>query len=200
LDGQGGVEGALSRNSRQQLRRAMRAYGSDGSLTLEVASTPDQALRYFEALKALHIRSWTRRDKPHAFRHAFFETFHRALIVRGLADGSVRLIRVSAGGNPIGYLYNFRSGGTEYAYQSGFDDSDPDLRPGYVCHALAIEAAAAAGTKTYDFLAGANRLKQSFANENYLMSWMTLTQPTASFRAAAALGATARAIKSRFQG
>ena len=104
-----------------------------------MASTPDQALGYFDALKALHISSWTRRRKPHAFRHAFFETFHRALIARGVADGTVRLIRVNAGGSPIGYLYNFRYGGTEYAYQSGFDDSDPDLRPGYVCHALAIK-------------------------------------------------------------
>jgi hypothetical protein len=197
---QGGLEGGLSRNSRQQLRRAMRAYGPTGSLTLETACRPDQALGYFDALKALHIRSWTRRGKPHAFRHAFFEIFHRVLIARGVADGSVRLIRVSAGGDPIGYLYNFRYRGAEYAYQSGFEDSDPDLRPGYVCHALAIEAATAAGADTYDFLAGANRLKQSFANEQYVMSWTTLTQPTVSLRAAAAIGATAKAIKGGFQG
>jgi len=197
---QGGLEGGLSRNSRQQLRRAMRAYGPAGSLRLAAACTAEQALSYFDELKALHIRSWTRRGKPHAFRHAFFETFHRALIARGIADGSVRLIRVTAGGNPIGYLYNFRYGATEYAYQSGFEDSDSDLRPGYVCHALAIEAAAAAGADTYDFLAGSNRLKQSFGNQNYVMSWTTLTQPTMSLRAAAAFGATARAIKSRLQG
>ena len=73
------------------------------------------------------------------------------------------------------------------------------MRPGYVCHALAIEAAAT-GADTYDFLAGTNRLKQSFANENYLMSWTTLTLPTVPLRAAAALGATARAIKNRFRG
>lgn len=194
---QGSVEAALSRNSRQQLRRAKRAYGP---LSLHVAETPERALSYFEALKALHIRSWTRRGKPHAFRYPFFETFHRTLIARGVADGSVRLICVTAGGEPIGYLYNFRHGGTESAYQSGFEDSDPDARPGYVCHALAIENAAAAGIEVYDFLAGANRLKQSFASETYMMSWATLTRPTASLRAAAALGATARAIKSRLQG
>jgi len=199
VHGQGGLEDGLSRNSRQQLRRAMRAYGPGGSLKLDLACTPEQASSYFDSLKALHIRSWSRRGKSHAFRHAFFETFHRALIARGVADGSVRLIRVTAGGSPIGYLYNFRHGATEYAYQGGFDDSNAGLRPGYVCHALAIEAAAAGGADTYDFLAGANRLKQSFANENYVMNWTTLTQPTMSLRAAAAFGATARAIKSRFQ-
>ena len=197
---QGSVEAALSRNSRQQLRRAVRAYGPVGPLSLEIASTAERALSYFEALKAMHIRSWMRRGKPHAFRHPFFETFHRALIARGVADGSVRLICVSAGKEPIGYLYNFRQGGTEYAYQSGFEDSDPEMRPGYVCHALAIEHAAAAGVEIYDFLAGANRLKQSFANETYGMSWTTLTRPTTPLRAAAALGATGRAIKARLRG
>lgn len=194
---QGNVDGVLSRNSRQQLRRARRAYGA--SLGMHVASTTVQAFSYLEALKALHIRSWTRRGKPHAFRYPFFESFHRALIARGIEDGSVRLICVTANDNPIGYLYNFRHSGTEYAYQSGFDDADPDLRPGYVCHALAIEAAAAAGVHMYDFLAGPNRLKQSFANESYVMNWTTLTQPTLSLRTAAAFGSTARAIKSRFQ-
>ena len=193
---QGGVDAVLSRNSRQQLRRAMRAYDS---LAIHVAATTEAALSYFEALKALHIQSWTRRGKPHAFRYPFFERFHRALIARGIKDGSVRLICVTAGKDPIGYLYNFRDSGTEYAYQSGFEDADPDLRPGYVCHALAIEAAAADGVGTYDFLAGANRLKQSFANENYIMRWTTLTQPTLSLRTAAALGSTARAIKSRLR-
>jgi CelD/BcsL family acetyltransferase involved in cellulose biosynthesis len=197
---QGSVEAALSRNSRQQLRRAMRSYGPCGALSLDVAETPEQAVFYFEHLKALHIDSWTRRGKAHAFRYPFFETFHRALIARGVAEGCVRLICVRAGSEPIGYLYNFRHGGIEYAYQSGFEDSDPEKRPGYVCHALAIENAAVSGVEVYDFLAGANRLKQSFANETYRMSWATLTRPTTSLRAAAALGATARAIKTRLQG
>src|SRR4051812_41634681 len=147
----GGFEATLSRNSRQQLRRAFRDYGSPGSLAFDVARTAERALSYFDALKAFHVRSWTRRGKPHAFRHAFFETFHRALIARGVTDGSVRLICVTAAGQPVGYLYNFRYGATEYAYQSGFEDSDPDLRPGYVCHALAIEAAASEGAAVYDF-------------------------------------------------
>jgi len=182
LAGKGGFESALSRNSRQQLRRAIRDYRSLGELVCEEAPTIEHALVYFEALKELHIRSWNRRGKPHAFRYAFFEEFHRALIRRGVPERSVQLLRIAAGGRPIGYLYNFRHRGKIYAYQSGFDDSDPAFRPGYVSHALAIEAASAEGAEEYDFLAGSNRLKRSLAADNYIMSWCTLQQPKFKFR------------------
>src|SRR5262249_11908819 len=118
------VETTLSRNSREKLRRSLREYRTRGELIIEEASTLGSARSYFEALKDLHIRSWTRRGKPHAFRFPFFERFHRALIARGMSEGSVQLLRITAGGRPIGYLYNFRHRGRIYAYQSGFDDSD----------------------------------------------------------------------------
>jgi CelD/BcsL family acetyltransferase involved in cellulose biosynthesis len=106
------------------------------------------------------------------------------------------MLRISAGGRPIGYLYNFRHGASRYAYQSGFDDEDPAFRPGYVCHALAIEAAAAQGARGYDFLAGSNRLKETFGRENYVLSWCTLRQPKLRFRAEEA----ARAVVKRIAG
>ena len=191
---QGGFEASLSANARQQLRRAQRRYGEWGEIALDEAQTVEQALAYFDALKELHIRSWTRRGKSHAFCHPFFETFHRALIARGVPERSVQVLRISAGGRPIGYLYNFRHGARISAYQSGFEDGDPAFRPGYVCHALAIEAAAAEGAQEYDFLAGSNRLKETFGRENYVLSWCTLRQPKLKFRAEAAARAVAKRI------
>jgi len=45
-------------------------------------------------------------------------------------------------------------------YQTGLVlETDARLKPGLVCHALAIEHARAAGADTYDFLAGAQRYK-----------------------------------------
>src|SRR5262249_3079071 len=67
------LETTLSRNAREKLRRSLREYRTRGELIIEEASTLDAALSYFEALKDLHIRSWTRRGKPHAFRFPFFE-------------------------------------------------------------------------------------------------------------------------------
>jgi len=179
--GPGGVASAISANARQQLRRSLRDYGE--TAVLDRAGDVPAALAYFEGLKTLHIRSWTRRGRPHAFASPLFEKFHRALIAAGTDDGSVDLLRVQAHGRVIGYLYNFRRNGVVSSYQSGFDDEDPNLRPGYVCHALAIGHYARAGDSTYDFLAGTNRLKQSFGLERYELVWRCYRKPTLGFMA-----------------
>ena len=149
-----GFMSTLSRNSRQQLRRSMRAYERTGPLSIEAARDTQTALAFFAKMKEFHIRSWTRRGRQHAFASPFFETFHRSLICRGVGNGTVDLLRVSAGERTIGYLYNFLNAGTVSSYQGGFDDADGRMRPGYVCHALAITHYAANGMSSYDFLAG----------------------------------------------
>lgn len=174
---------ALSRNSRQQLRRSIRAYERKGVLSIEIARDTQSALAFFAQMRALHISSWTRRENRHAFSNPFFETFHRSLIRLGVANGTVDLVRVSAADRAIGYLYNFRHNGTVSSYQSGFDDVDRHLRPGYVCHALAIAHYAAAGLSSYDFLSGTNQLKQSFGPERYELFWYRLHRKTPLFRA-----------------
>lgn len=183
--GDGGVETLLSRNARQQLRRSMRSYEKDGPLGLDVAGDVTTALDYFSRLKDLHVRSWTRRGKRHAFDTPHFEIFHHALIEAGVADGSVQLLRIAAGDRVLGYLYNFCRAGVVSSYQSGFDDEDSALRPGYVSHALAIAHYAKAGFTCYDFLAGSNRLKETFGRERYELSWCRFRKPKAAFRAEA---------------
>lgn len=179
----GSVGSILSANSRQQLKRSMRVLAALGNLRLEAAKTVEDALDFFEGLKRLHIQSWTRRGQPHGFVNPFAERFHRKLIGCCMRDGGVELLRLSAGSRELGYLYNFRRNGVVYAYQSGFDDLDRRLRPGYVAHALAIERAALSGATCYDFMAGTNRLKQSFATARYVMRWYRLQRPLLRFRA-----------------
>jgi CelD/BcsL family acetyltransferase involved in cellulose biosynthesis len=178
-----GLQPWLTRNSRQRLRRSMRYYLQHGPFRVEEARTVEEAQSFFSALKALHIQSWIARGKHHAFRYPFFEEFHRALITSGLPNGSIQLMRFSAGDRVIGYLYNFCHGQRIYAYQSGFDHSDRAARPGYVSHALAIEHAARKGAESYDFLAGKNQLKQTFADEDYRMRWCTFRQVRLRFKA-----------------
>jgi len=178
--GPDGIAAVLSSNARQQLRRSMRDYGD--ALSLDRASDTVAALEYFGGLKDLHTRSWARRSRQHAFDNPFFEPFHRALIGVGMVESSVDLLRIRAGERVIGYLYNFRRNGVVSSYQSGFDDENPALRPGYVCHALAMAHYARAGERVYDFLAGANRLKQSFGTERYALTWCRHRKPTLAFR------------------
>ena len=186
----------LSSNARQQLRRAQRDYTQDGALAIAEARDAEEALAFFAALKALHVRSWQRRGQRHAFAAPYFEIFHRTLIERAFARGAVQLLRVSVERKALGYLYNFRHRGRIYSYQSGFDDADPKRRPGAVSHAMAIAHNAAAGAKVYDFLAGENRLKASFAMDHYELAWQVVRQPRLKYR----MESAARRAKQRVFG
>jgi CelD/BcsL family acetyltransferase involved in cellulose biosynthesis len=175
-DSGGELDPVLSTNARQQLRRALRHFERRGPLRLQPAETVPEALDFFLRLKALHVASWDRRGKPHAFAGSFFEPFHRLLIERGLPAGGVELFEATAGDTAIGYLYNFRRADRVYAYQSGLDYGDGGARPGVVAHALAIRQACRTGARIYDFLAGHNRLKESFSTHREPMLWQVVRQ------------------------
>ena len=96
-DSGGELYPVLSANARQQLRRACRHFERFGPLRLAEAATVEEALSFFDAMKALHCASWERRGRPHAFTGGFFEPFHRLLIERSFAEGGTQLLRASAG-------------------------------------------------------------------------------------------------------
>jgi CelD/BcsL family acetyltransferase involved in cellulose biosynthesis len=172
----------LSGNARSQIRRAMRLYGAD--LALEEAGTVPKALALFDRLVVLHQAAWIARGKPGAFADERICAFHRVLIGEGVPRGEVRLLRVAAGSREIGVLYLFRHGGRVFSYQSGFAaENDARLKPGLVCHALAIEQARLGGAAVYDFLAGAQRYKTTLApHGGKEMHWITV-HPSGSLSA-----------------
>lgn len=167
---------ALSANTRQQLRRSDRHYQAIGPLSVERADSIPQALAFLDALKDLHQASWIARGKPGAFAGAFFNRFHRALIERGFPRGEIDLLRIAAGAEIVGYLYNFRHRGHVLAYQSGFDYAGGGRhgKPGLTSHHRAIRQAIGQGAARYDFLAGDDRYKRSLANREDLLSWIEL--------------------------
>ena len=178
----GALDPVLSANARQQLRRAFRHLEAEGPLRLREAATAAQAQSWFGGLKALHCASWERRGIAHSFNGGFFEPFQRRLIERSFAEGAIQLLEARAGERVIGYLYNFCRNGRVYAYQSGFADADRRERPGVVTHALAIRHAFRSGMRVYDFMAGRNRLKESFATRCEPMLWQVVQQPRLTFR------------------
>lgn len=181
-DSGGELYPVLSANARQQLRRAVRHFERFGALRLSEAANTGEAFRFFNAMKRLHCASWERRCRPHSFTGEFFEPFHRLLIERSFDAGGTQLLQASAGDRVLGYLYNFRLGNRVYAYQSGFDDADGRERPGFVTHFLAIRHAFRSGAQVYDFMAGHNRLKASFATRREPMLWQVIQQPRFAFR------------------
>ncbi len=173
----------LSRNSRQLLRRALRYYEIMGPIEYHSATSQDEALVLFDALETAHQIYWRRRGQPGAFANPFFKHFHTELIKAAFSDGHIEMAQVSAGGHPIGYLYNYVWGGTVYAYQSGFHyTNDKQAKPGYVSHYMAIISALTRGQNIYDFMAGDKQHKTSLSTGNKNLTWLQLRSPILSVR------------------
>lgn len=166
-----GLPAGLSRNGRTQLRRSMRHFEELG-VRLDRASTADEALIWFAEMEPLHTSYWQARGQSGAFASPAFAPFHRQVIAQGHAEGAADMLRLSAGGETLGFLYCLRGGAGAYAYQSGFAfGAEARWRPGLVAHLLAIRHYAAAGLARYHLLAGAARYKTSLADGEDLLFW-----------------------------
>ncbi len=186
-DADGAYLASLSANTRYKLRRSERAYAALGPVTLRRAAALDEALVFLDALAALHQATWTARGKPGAFANPRFRQFHRALLARAVPRGEADLLRISAGPQVIGYLYNFRYRDRVLAYQSGFDYAAPahakpghakpgHAKPGLTCHHAAIEQARRDGVARYDFLAGDDRYKTSLGHAAVALHWLDVAR------------------------
>lgn len=204
--GGGTYESTLSANTRQQVRRSIRKYETAGGpVSLQLASTVAEALDFLEKLADLHQKAWVERGTAGVFASAKFSTFHRRLIERSFSEGSVHLIRVNAGEQTIGLLYNFVYAGRVYFYQSGFAyGGDSALKPGLVTHFLAIQHyLAGADVSEYDFLAGNSQYKRSLGRSQRSLEWRVAQRGTLGVKSVEALRTlrdTYRALRKRDSG
>ncbi len=166
------------RNTRAAVRRAFRLYEQHGPIRTDRAASASEAIEWFERMKSLHIASRRNRTAMHAFSNPAFEPFHRVLIRTSFERDRIDMLRVSAGNQDIGYLYNFSNDGWSMAYQSGFAPA-PDNRwkPGLVSHCAAIAFSMNRGDYRYDFLAGPARYKNSLANNAIHMESLVAFAP-----------------------
>jgi CelD/BcsL family acetyltransferase involved in cellulose biosynthesis len=185
----------LGSNTRSQIRKARKLYGERGPLVHDVASSPAEARAFFDELVDLHRRSWAERGNAGAFI-PYVLRFHQRLIERRFAAGEIRLHRVRAGDRTIGCLYNFVWQDTASFYQSGLAyEPDSKLKPGLMCHALAIDHDAKAGLRCYDFLGGDSRYKRALATDARTLVWLRIQKPRVRFFAEDA----ARGLRNRLR-
>jgi CelD/BcsL family acetyltransferase involved in cellulose biosynthesis len=173
----------LGGSARSQIRKTRKLYAERGPLAHEVASSPAEARAFFDELVELHRRSWAERGKAGAFI-PYVLGFHHRLIERRFAAGEIRLHRIRAGDRTVGCLYNFVWQDAALFYQSGLVyEADAKLKPGYLCHALAIEHDARAGLRYYDFLGGDSRYKRALTTGARTLVWLRVQKPRIRFAA-----------------
>jgi CelD/BcsL family acetyltransferase involved in cellulose biosynthesis len=159
----GGFEAYLARlssNTRQQSRRLLRAAQKAGAC-LEVASTPEETMEYFEQMIDLHQQRWQADGLPGCFASTPFTEFHRKLVSLWSPGGRVVLSRLRVGDQTLAVKYGFRTGTGYQFYQSGvrLDDGSPIRSPGIVSFLMLMEHLCEQGVTAFDFLRGSSSYK-----------------------------------------
>jgi len=189
-----GYVATLGKNTRSQIRRAMRLYAERGLLTLDVMTDVEG---FFDELGTHHEAKWQAVGGAGATANAHYMAFHRRMIADALPKGEVELLRASAGGEGFGWLYNFVHRGQVLFYLSGFrTEEDNRLKPGLVTHALAVERHLRAGADAYDFMGGTNRYKTSLGQPGPDMMAVALQRRVPVLM----LETAARRVKARLRG
>ncbi|MCF8707270.1 GNAT family N-acetyltransferase [Rhizorhapis sp. SPR117] len=160
----------LSANSRGQIRRSMREYGGD-DLHVTRASTVVEANGWLAEMMTLNAG----RHADNAWDEPLFQAFAHALVLRGMDNGEVELLRVAQGGHILGYLLNFVYRGRAMNYQSAFAPGlSSKAKPGLMCHVAAVARYADMECSLYSLLAGNDQYKQSLSTGHEILQWWNM--------------------------
>ncbi len=171
-------EMTLGKTSRKHLRQNIRRYSALGDLRLEPARNLTEALAMLEELGDLSQKRWASRGRFGIFTSERFRAFHRILIEKSFPRGTVQLLRVSAGGQTVGLVYNLIHRGRVYFYQCGYHyGPDKRLSPGTVTLSQAIQYCLEQGYADYDFLSGQSSYKQWLSTGSRTLSWVVIRRP-----------------------
>jgi len=169
-------ESTVTGKSGTNLRRNRRDYESQlGEVGVRRAADVDEAMRFFDEMRELHLARWTDLDRSTSLAAGAVVDFHRRLIRTLLPGGGVDLLRVGSAERPVGFLYNLVVHGKVAMFQSGFDYAPSSGRsPGLLTHALAIEHYRQRGLREYDFLCGDAQYKRTLCNGVRELTWTTI--------------------------
>ena len=171
----GDVLATLRPRTRQQIRRALRALGD---ARVEIAGDANAAGEMLDELIELHQRRWRGQGEPGVFASARVSGFHRALVRRLLPEDRAMLCRVTTGAGTVGCIYNLLDGEHVISYLQGLMmTSDGKLKPGFVCHALCMQACRERGFTEYDLLPEARGYKLELSNATRELVSARVAQP-----------------------
>ncbi|MBF0480994.1 MAG: GNAT family N-acetyltransferase [Desulfovibrionaceae bacterium] len=173
-----GYVDSLSKSTRNHIRRTIKFYDAVGEIKLRRAASIEEALGMLADLIELKKIILSKRNGASSLNEHFVK-HSTALIRNRFETGEIQMLKIQAGDQVIGYIYNLVYHGHVYFYQSGFHyERDNKASPGMLANAEAIVYNARLGNKVYDFLAGEERYKECFANQRSSMLWVRILKPS----------------------
>jgi len=151
-----------SSNMRKIVRRTLRRYSQRVQM-VDFREMKDLETVLQEA-RRLHRLSRAERGDTGSFERAGYIEFHREL-VQTLSDKDVIYIKfLSSGQNMIAFRYGFIVDGVYYDYQTGYDPSFSEWRPGFIALAMVVQDLIDRGVRRFDFLRGDEEYKRHWAS------------------------------------
>jgi CelD/BcsL family acetyltransferase involved in cellulose biosynthesis len=153
----------LPRSSRYMILRVLRDFErwAGGDVEIRRARSLDELEEGKRTLRALHEERWSGAG---AFASPRFRAFHDEVMPALLSRGALDLSWLVVRGRPLSAFYSLRWRGRVYVYQVGRTLAvPPEVRPGIVHHARAIQRAIEDGCSAYDLLQGLSVYKRQIA-------------------------------------
>ena len=117
-----------------------------------------------ETLYLNHAGRWKAKGEQGVFVSDRKRAFYKQLSTCLLDKGALRFFYLALDGRVVAQQYCFEHQETVFLLQEGFDIDFAKQNVGNVLRAMVFESLIADGAKTYDFLAGMSRHKQSWSD------------------------------------
>ena len=158
---------SLSKNSRTQVRRALKKAESHwGPITVNVSDDASK-IDDFRLLGEFHKKRWQDTPEGSGFTNDVFLSHHNYLIKHH--SQVISIVTIKAGSHVLGLCYNFVWKNRVEFYCCGINEEVPDkhIKPGYLVHIASMAYYAQRGLREYDFLGGNAQYKRTLADCRY---------------------------------
>jgi CelD/BcsL family acetyltransferase involved in cellulose biosynthesis len=152
------------KNYRRDQRRYAETFGEAWSWARVRQAT--ELPIFFEALVELHQAKWTALGEQGAFGTPELRAFHRAVAVRFLELGWLRLYRLLIKGETVAVDYGFAYLGRYYAFAGGWDTRFAEYSVGDMLTGITIQEAIAEGLSEFDLHRGDQPYKYQWGAQN----------------------------------
>lgn len=165
---------AFSRNTRSQLKRALKEANQLGGLTIEHAKNKQQAIDFFYEAGEFHKLRW----HDSGYLNSYFVNFHCHLINSAFEKKQIDMVKIYCGQTVLAIYYYFLRNGRVYFYLGAvnYNVGGAKLKPGLLSHFFMMQKYACLGYDTYDWLAGDAQYKKSLADKVTCQHMYSLTK------------------------